>query len=289
MSNDPIPTPLRTLDLWPQPGEMIKPRELIDVREAAGLTLMARRIYNLLVANAWGADLARDGREFEIALSELKGSHAGNDRIEDAIEALMRTIVVIRLEDDTTRRVQLLGGNDLRDSSRRPGFLRYTFDPRLAAILRDSRLFGVLELQVMHAMTTKHGLALYEALCRRVRLSSIFSEVVELEEFRDMVGVEPGKLARFADLRRHAIEPAVAEICALAPFSCKAEPVRRGKRVAAIRLFWWRKSADDYRAALREIQRPRDGRRSRIAGKVERFEIPNDLFQSNEKEDGIAP
>lgn len=281
----PISHTSRVLDLRPQTGEMIKPRELIELRGATALTLTARRIYNVLVAAAWGLDLGRPGAEFEVPLAELRGSHDSNDRLEDAIEALMRTIVVVRLEDGTTRRVALLGGNDLKDGARRPGVLRYSFDHRLAPILRDSKLFGILEIQVMHALSSKHGLALYEALCRRVRLTSVFCEEVDLDAFREMLGVEAGKLARFADLRRYAIEPAVGEICALAPFSCRVEPVKQGRRVAAVRLSWWHKSRDDYRAALRELQRPRDGRRARIAGTAETVAEAN-LLTAEERADG---
>ncbi len=43
---------IRTIDQRPAPGSMIKPGELIDVLDMA-LTLSDRRIYNLLIANAW--------------------------------------------------------------------------------------------------------------------------------------------------------------------------------------------------------------------------------------------
>ncbi len=46
------PAVVRTIDQRPAPGSMIKPGELIDVLDMA-LTLNDRRIYNLLIANAW--------------------------------------------------------------------------------------------------------------------------------------------------------------------------------------------------------------------------------------------
>ena len=42
----------RTIDQRPAPGSMIKPGELIDALDMT-LTLADRRIYNLLIANAW--------------------------------------------------------------------------------------------------------------------------------------------------------------------------------------------------------------------------------------------
>jgi hypothetical protein len=82
------PKGIRTLDVVPNLGEMIKPSELIDISGAGPLTLSARRLYNLLVHNAFGPGMAEEGREFEILLADVKGTHAGNDRIEESILAI---------------------------------------------------------------------------------------------------------------------------------------------------------------------------------------------------------
>ncbi len=109
------PARFRTLELKPGYGEMLKPAELIDIDGATGLTLSARRLYNALIAHALGPELGREGSEFTIELAELRGTHAANDRIEDSIVALMKTIVTVRLSEGSTRRVALLGGNDMGD------------------------------------------------------------------------------------------------------------------------------------------------------------------------------
>src|SRR6056297_1057403 len=165
---------LRTLDLTPEPGEMLKPAELIDIDGATGLTLHARRLYNQLIAHAFGPDMGEEGREWTIPLADLRGSHKSNEHVAESIVALMKTIVTVRLTDGRTRRVQLLGGNDMGEEDRKHGTLTYSFDPKLVPILRESSVFGKLELAVIHAFTTKYGLALYEALARRVRLNGRF-------------------------------------------------------------------------------------------------------------------
>ncbi len=50
----------------------------------------------------------------------------------------MKTVVIVRGIDGRTTRVQLLGGNDMVDSERRHGMLTYSFDKRLAPLLRES-------------------------------------------------------------------------------------------------------------------------------------------------------
>lgn len=238
-----------TLDLRPLDGEMIKPAELIDIQGGTGLTLAARRLYNMLLANAFGPDLAVEGHDFTISLAELRGTHRGNERIGDSIEALMKTVVLVRHGEGHTTRVQLLGGNDMADSQREHGTLTYSFDKRLAPLLKSSAVFAKLELAVLQAFTTKYGLALYEAVSRRIRLSFVFSEVLETDDFRELLGVPEGKLASFGNLRQKAIEPAVAEVCALAPFNCSVEVAERiGRKVTKIKLAWWRKTEDELRA-----------------------------------------
>ncbi len=253
----------RTLELVPVPGEMIKPAELIDIDGATRLTLSARRLYNQLLAHAFGPDMGKEGHEWTIPTAELRGSHKGNERIEDSIIALMKTIVTVRLANGTTRRVALLGGNDMGDPARAPGQFTYSFDKRLVPLLRESSVFGKLELAVIHAFTTKYGLALYEAVARRVRLRHRFHEDFSLEAFREVLGVAEGKLMTFSNLKLRAITPAVEEINAIASFSCQVEPRKQGRKVVGVRLYWWRKDMKGLQEAYAELQRPKTGRRAR--------------------------
>jgi hypothetical protein len=215
---------LRTLDAKPQHGEMIKPAELIDISGAGPLTLAARRLYNALVAHAFGPDMAKEGHEWTIALAEVRGTHKGSERIADSVLALMRTVVTVRLTNGQTRRVQLLGGNDMGDERRSRGVLTYSFDRRLVELLKHSTIFGKLEIAVMLAFSTKYALALYEAVARRARLSHRFAEEWSLEELRDILGVPTGKLTTFGNLNRYAIKPAVKEINAFAAFGVRISP-----------------------------------------------------------------
>ena len=43
----------RTLDAKPNDVSIVKPGELVDIIEMSPLTLTDRRVYNLLLANAW--------------------------------------------------------------------------------------------------------------------------------------------------------------------------------------------------------------------------------------------
>jgi hypothetical protein len=51
-----------------------------------------------------------------------------------------------------------------------------------------------------------------------------------LDEFRELLGVPPGRYKAFGELNKHVIKPAVDEVNALAPFSVSVGPKKQGKR-----------------------------------------------------------
>lgn len=239
-----------TLKAFQRRGEVIKPAELIEIRGGEKITLAARRIYNQLLSNAFGPDMASEGREFRIPFSELRGNHTSNDRVTEAILSLMQTVVRVRMSDGSTRNVHLLGPTDVEKFG--PGvatMLTYELHPKLLPILRDSQIFARLEMQILHGFGTKYGMALYEIIAKRIGMKHVFYNDFEPEELRDYLGVPHGKLVPFAALRRKAIEPAVAEVNALAPFSCRIEVVeKQGRKVTKLRLFWWIKTVDEQKS-----------------------------------------
>ena len=231
-----------TLEVRPRKSEMVKPAELIEIKGAARLTLADRRLFNMLLRNAFGPSLGTENRRFEIRLSELRDRHESNDRLVQSVEALMTTVVRVKRIDGSTDRVQLLGWNNLSDPERKQGTFKYSIPPELALLLRDSTVFAKLELDVLRSFTSKYALALYEAVARRIRGRKSNSERFTLEDFREILGVEANKLETFGNLNQYAIKPALAEVNALSDFLVVAEPQKTGRRVTAILLRWGTKS-----------------------------------------------
>ncbi|HJT75738.1 MAG TPA: replication initiation protein [Gemmataceae bacterium] len=254
-----------TLDIKPRNSEAIKPAELIQVSGHHELTLNARRAITILWHNAHLQGIA-EGRDYSVEIDDLKpDSHKGYEMVEEAIEALMRSILILRMPDGKTRRVQFLGGNDLDDPDRPAGVLTYSFDKRLIEALKDSTIWGKIALPVLMAFTSKYTISLYENLAQIASLSKKTYQDYTLDEFRDLLGVSPGRYKAFGELNKHVIKPAIAEVNALAPFSVSLVPVKQGKRVVQIRVGWWAKEGDALREAWNEMQRTRVGRRARIA------------------------
>src|SRR5438270_13588438 len=78
---------LHTVEVRPDEYSFIKPGELIDVVEMSPLTLHDRRVYNLLLLNAW--ETLSEPVEHSIYKRELRGSHDVNDRVGESVDRLM--------------------------------------------------------------------------------------------------------------------------------------------------------------------------------------------------------
>lgn len=249
-------------------GTLVKPSELIDIVEMTPLTLNDRRIYNCLLAKAW--DKIGEDVEHVIAKTDLRSTHNGTERIGASIERLMAGIVRVRLPDGKLMRVQLLGSNT--ETQQDSGVIRYRFDNQLRRIIQNSSVFARIRSEVTFALSSKYALALYEMIQKRGNLAHKLSEEFALEELRALLGVEKGKLPAFADFKRRALVPAVKEVNALGDYGVSMQPVKTGRAVTGVKLFWYRKSEDELKKAYAELQRSRVGRQARIDGTVEDLE-----------------
>ena len=124
---------------------------------------------------------------------------------------------------------------------------------------------------MIFALSSKYALCLYEVLQKRGNLGWKWSEEFTLERLRQLLGVDPGKLASFKNLNKWAIQPAVLEVNRLSDYGCRVEPVTAGRKVIKVRLSWWRKNTDELKAVYRELQAAKVGRRARLKGTVERI------------------
>lgn len=259
----------RVLELRPSSDTASKPSELIQIRGHDSLTLNARRAITLLWHNAHRQGI-EPNKDYTIEIDQLVPvRHKGYEMVEEAIEALMTTLIVVPLPDGGTRRVQVLGGNDLTDKNRRAGTMTYSFDKRLVEVLRDSAIWGKISLPELMAFSFKYSISLYEHVSQWVGLSQMHGKTFTLEDFRHVLGVTEGKYKQFGQLNQQVLKPVIAELNALAPFNVTVQPIKTGKSVSHIRLSWWEKSIEERKAAFTEISRSKVGRRARIQDKVE--------------------
>lgn len=261
---------LKTKDISIRSGEMVKPNEIIGIGGMEGWSLADRKTWNLLLVNAWSDKLENPTADFYIPLRELRGLHDSNDRIKASLKKLQKTLVSARMPDGKMRTVQMLGGTDIDDDGRVDGVLKYDFHRKLVPLLRQSEIYTRMETKVLSSFTSKYALALYEVIASKINMRKT-SEELDIETFRQWLSVEEGKLKRWPDLRRNALEKALEEINGLSPFTVEIEPIKQGRKIAKVRVSWAKKEpfSLDEQAAAREVNRASVGRKARITGTAE--------------------
>jgi hypothetical protein len=266
---------LKTKDIRPRQGEMIKPGEIIGIG-LEGWSLADRRTWNLLLMHAWGDDRLEDpNADFTISLHELRGLHDSNDRVRASLEKLQTTLVSARMPDGKRRTVQMLGGTDIDDDERTDGVLTYDFHRKLVPLLRRSEIYARMEVKILSAFTSKYSLALYEAISARINLHKS-TEDISIDTLRQWFGVERDKLTEWYDLNRKAVQPALQEVNGLAPYMVTIEPIKRGRKVDRVRVTWSKKApfSPAERNAVQEANRHSAGRVARLKGTVEHVAAP---------------
>jgi hypothetical protein len=270
--------PFRTVEQKPTSDDFAKARELIEARDTGNLSLQDRRVVNLLYKNA-GTRLC-DDVEHVISMKELRGSHKGGERVRDSIIRLQTTLLRVPTVDKNgkpaTKRVAILSDTTTTDDEDDPnGQIVYSFSPGMREIIKDSTLWGGVRTAVIFAFTSKYSLSLYELLTARINLEHVWEEVFSVRDIRALLGVPKDKLLRMPDLLRNCINVAVTEVNGMADFGVKVEPIRKGGTirgtVTGFRVSWWRKNAEELKAAYKEIRQPKVGRLARLLGKVEKM------------------
>lgn len=250
-------------------GHIIKPRELVDIVELTPLSRAETILYNQLLANAWNN--IRTTAVHKVLKASLRGSHESNDRLHAAFDKLMGAWAKIRARDPhtgtmATFRVHLLGANKEEDQD--DGYFYYTFPPDLLTVIAQSKAWATIKSHIMYALRSKYSIRLYEMVERRIGLNKQHEEFT-VEEFRAMLGVENGKLDRYADFNKYCLKPALEEVNHLTDFVVEIAAIKRGRAVEKLHMTWLRKSPAELRAAYDEREKSRVGRSARRSGRVD--------------------
>jgi len=250
-------------------GRIIKPRELVDIIELTPLSRGETILYNQLLANAWNN--IRTTPVHKVLKASLRGSHESNDRLHNAFDKLMGAWAKIRARDPQTGamatfRVHLLGANKEEDQD--DGYFYYTFPPDLLTVISQSKAWATIKSHIMYALRSKYSIRLYEMVERRIGLNKQHEEFT-VDEFRAMLGVETGKLDRYADFNKYCLKPALEEVNHLTDFVVEIAAIKRGRAVEKLQMTWLKKSPADLRAAHDEREKSRIGRSARWSGRVD--------------------
>jgi hypothetical protein len=256
-----------------------KAAELIEITGAHALEASDRAIFNQLLQIAHESDrLVEPDAEWEITLASLRkasSKHESNDRVRESLRRLRRTEVKVtylsaRTNKQRVMETHLLEFTDTDEEESKDATVQFGIPKRLRVVLAKSNRWGRIRCEISYAMTSKYAIALYELVCLRANREHCV-EVLSYEQFRDLLGVPPGTYERGLDFRRKVVDPALLEVNGLSDRGVVIDLRRRHARapIHEVAISWWKKSGEEFRAALQERSRSKVGRMARLKGEVE--------------------
>lgn len=255
------------------PDAIIAAGEVVDMRFRHGsqLSLRGAKLFCLLVQEA-GIDIAED-KQHRVPYSVLNETlHQSRGELLEAIDELQSTTISVRITSRAgrpyTKSGPILGDLEQEDETLDRAEIRFEFSKTLRQVIANSTHWAALSRRAVLAFESKYSLRFYLFLSLRAGLRKTNDEFT-LDELREILGIDPGTLTRWQDFRRFVLDRAKAEINHLAGFRMEYRPIKRGRRIAGVRLFWSLKGREELTEAHRELERPRVGRTARREGKVE--------------------
>jgi hypothetical protein len=261
--------------------ELVEPRELVEAPFAAGQSpsLSARRTLLLMVA--LGASEGFAERTYRLTKRELRQGHESNDRIAALLDEVMGIRLAIPGLSSRGRasivRAHLFEEMNEETDQGDGAWVEFEFSRRAREVFGSSEVYAALNRTAVLAFEGKYAVTLYQL---GSLLAGRRSPVVKLsaEELRQRLGVPEGRYRDWTDLRRFVLAPAKAEVDHLAHFQVSILEHRRGRKVEAVTLGFWRKDDPAIDAAAAELDRPRVGRKARRRGEVEEIAAPDDAI-----------
>lgn len=259
-----------------------KAAELIEIEGAHALEASDRALMNTFLQHAHDSGrLTEPDAEWEISFAYLRQAqsrHESNDRIRESIRRIRRVEVKIAYTSASGEaRVlesNLLNFTDTSDEDTPTATVQFGIPKRLRMILARSNRWGRIRCEIAYAMSSKYAIALYEMICLRANMDRCV-ETIEIEKFRELLGVPPGAYDRTDNFMRFVIKPAVLEVNGLSDMGVRIEMVRKHPRAVAhaATICWWRKTGKEFAAAVEERNRSKTGRTARLRSRAERVVI----------------
>jgi hypothetical protein len=130
-----------------------------------------------------------------------------------------------------------------------------------------SNHWAIMDRQTVFHLGSKYSVLLFQHISSLTNLKHVTSKTFSVPDLRAMFGVPEGKLSRFADLRRFAIDHAVTEINQLSRLTLTATFYKIGRTVGSVEISW--KVKPDPAETKHELDRSKVGRKARQNGTAE--------------------
>lgn len=216
--------------------EVIKASPAIQIQSK--ITLLQRRAWNVLLANAYDELPSRETHRVSVA--ELARSLGFNSHNEDYLKETLAALV------DCTVEWNILGKDKkgewgvaslLASAVIEKGICTYGFAPHLRLKLYNPRIYTKLNLRLQNQFASRYAMILWEVCFDYFNIARNQGETpfIPIETFKELIGLEKEEYPLFKELNRKIIKPSIKEINELTNFSVEVEQKRLGRKIGELK------------------------------------------------------
>lgn len=211
-------------------------KHVATIHSSNKLSLLQRKIANALLFNAYDKLLKESEHQIHIAtLCKLIGYDSHDYKtIKKALVNLLATVIEWNLVDKEklTNPSVWNASSIIADASIEGPICTYSYSNKMKQLLHRPELYGRLNMLVQAKFQSSYGLALYENCVRYQNIDQ--TPWFDIEQFRKLMGVEPGKYKIFRDFKNRVLEKAIQEVNRYSAIEVVPEFKKQGRKVIAI-------------------------------------------------------
>jgi hypothetical protein len=213
--------------------EVIKHSAVIQMTN--GVPAIARRLWNLLLANAYDRLPVRDlyTIPFRIAQDYLAFKSHNYNHIRDTLRLLVETRTEFNLLGKDKKNVWLASGL-LSSAMLYNGTIEYGFSPHLRRLLYQPSMYARIPLLLPNSFTSKYTLPLYELCLDYMRDDQGAGETptMPVEIFKEMIGA---RTYSWEDITKRVLKPALNDITSLTPLRITVRTKKHGRKITDVK------------------------------------------------------
>jgi hypothetical protein len=250
LKKEPVPVEVKMSgNPWDVSGPVVAtlpvPNDVIITKIIGDYTERDRKLWTFLVAAVWDDLESQTVHEIKVskinAVFEAMGGEKNTAWIWESASRLTGTRAYWKTTSADGKRLQgvavLMSGAVATEEARASGVLRFEIPKLLAEVIRKPCRFSRLRLHFMIGLSGKYAVTLYMMLESVANMKTPVLDVA-LSQLREWLKIPDGKLGRWVDVKRRAVEPALQQINdnpVAAGFSVNMEEIKDGRAVARVR------------------------------------------------------
>jgi len=240
-------------------------------------SLAALKLMHLMIATA-GGKMADDMRH-EIRLADIRKIEGMDNHTRASLTPLFGELAAAVLtSDDPEKKIITIGGFldeariDYRNEASGELLLTWNFRSTFRRMASDSNHWAIVDRQTVFHLSSKYAVLVFQHISSLEPYTHLTKKTFTVHELRALLGLAEGKLARFADLNKWALKPAISEINHLSRLSLIATSNKVGRSVVSVTISWQVKPDPD--ETKRELIGHNSGRKGSEKGTIEAIVLP---------------